>query len=97
MPGDCDSDPTTPLEFSISTFPNPFNSKFTVQILSDQNMRLRFEMFSTNGNRVFLKDESIVEGTNKIEINTDALPRGIYIYRVLKGDVEVEVGKVVKM
>ena len=96
IPGDCNEDPSTPPELSISTFPNPFSSKFNVQIMSDKIMRIRVELFSLNGNRLFFKDKSIVKGTNKIEINTDALSGGMYIYRVLYGDTELKIGKVVK-
>ncbi len=97
LPGDCDSDPMVPLEFAVSTFPNPFTSKFTVQIASDKNLNVRFELFTINGKKVVDHFKSIEPGLNTIEMNTEGLAKGVYIYRLFKADVEIEVGKIVKM
>jgi hypothetical protein len=97
IPGDCDSDPTEPLDFALSTFPNPFTNKLTIQVISDKNLSLGIQLYSVNGNKVHEQYTQVSEGLTTIEINTTSLQRGLYIYRVLKGEVEVEVGKVVKM
>lgn len=97
IPGDCESEPTEPLEFSVSTFPNPFTSMFVIQVISDANLYLRTVLFSVSGKRVFFKEAPVTKGLNRIEINSEGVRKGIYIYRILKGDTKVEVGKVIKM
>lgn len=97
IPGDCGSEPTEPLEFSISTFPNPFTAMLVVQVTSDANLLMRTELFSISGEKVFLKESRIVEGLNRIEVNTNGLSKGIYIYRIFKGENEIEIGKVIKI
>ena len=97
MPGDCDSDATEPLEFAVSTFPNPFTSVLVVQVASDANLRIRTELFSISGKRVFLNETHVGEGLNRIELNTSGLSKGVYVYRIFKGNTKIEVGKVIKI
>ena len=38
----------------------------------------------------------VVEGSNSFDINTNYLRSGMFIYRLINGDKEVSVGKLVK-
>ncbi|MCF6332861.1 MAG: CotH kinase family protein [Draconibacterium sp.] len=100
LPGDCNVDSvlTPPVgDPGIEVFPNPFTSKFTLQIISKTNLIYRFQLFSVNGQRVFDQMYSVTEGLNSIEINTENLQQGIYFYRLYKGNTEVLVDKIIKM
>jgi hypothetical protein len=64
--------------------------------MADYNYLMKFEFFSVNGTKIFTKDFRVSKGNNKLEINVEGMPSGIYIYRVFKGEESVFTGKVVK-
>jgi hypothetical protein len=54
-------------------------------------------LYSVGGTHVYSEDISVTEGFNKIEINPGRIPKGIYIYRVIKGKSVFQTGKLVKI
>nr|WP_319265607.1 CotH kinase family protein [uncultured Draconibacterium sp.] len=97
LPGDCDGEIEVPYQFAISTYPSPFTTQLNVLVTSDDNISLQIDFFTINGSRVFSQKAVVSKGENNIEINTASLPRGVYIYRIIKGNVEVKTEKIVKM
>jgi hypothetical protein len=98
MPGDCGSEPgMPPPDFAFDIYPNPFTSKFTIQIQSDANLMYKIQLFTVNGQMVHDLNLQVVEGPNSFDINTGNLQSGVFIYRLTKGYSEVSVGKIVKV
>lgn len=98
LPGDCGTDPGMPApDFEFHVYPNPFTTKFTIQILSDVNLTYNFQLFTVNGQKVKDINLQIIKGSNLVEINTSNFRSGVFIYRLKKGNTEVLVGKIVKV
>jgi hypothetical protein len=98
MPGNCGEDPETkPGDFEYDIFPNPFTTKFTIQIQSNANLIFRFQLFTINGQLVKDINLNAVEGLNSHDINTNNLQKGMFIYRLFKGKTEVGAGKLIKI
>mgnify|MGYP006293224451 CR=1 FL=1 len=92
-----DTEPNVPLEFVVNVYPNPFRHNFTVDVQTENNLLLNVQLFSLNGTEVFSNIIHVDEGINTLEITPDAVPRGVYIYRVIRGETRVAAGKLVKL
>lgn len=98
FPGTCGAEPTEPpQEYSYAVFPNPFTTKLQLQVTSKMSLTYRLEVFRLNGSKVDDIKLSASEGLNSFEVNSSNWQQGVYIYRLLKGEEEVKVGKVVKL
>lgn len=98
IPGECGGKvPEVYDKFELTVFPNPFQSKLVFQILSKANVTFQMVLYSVGGTHVYSEDISVTEGFNKIEINPGRIPKGIYIYRVIKGKSVFQTGKLVKI
>ena len=77
-----------PTEFQLSqNYPNPFKERTTIKYCVPDKMKLRLEVFDSDGNKVKTLVEEIKEaGTYKVEIDGRNLPDGIYFYRLNAGD-----------
>jgi hypothetical protein len=98
FPGTCGEDPDKPpVEFSYSISPNPFTTKTTLQITSEDNLFYHFHLYSINGQLIKAIQFKTVKGENSIELNTTKLSSGVFIYRLQKGTSEVYSGKIIKL
>jgi hypothetical protein len=98
LPGECDG--TIPVhvdEFFANVFPNPFNERLEVQIGSETNLAVQLQIFSSSGTMIRNQRIQVIGGINQIEINSVNLPRGMYIYRIFKGDIEIVTDKIIKI
>ncbi len=77
-----------PTEFQLSqNYPNPFKEKTTIKYCVPDKMRIRLEVFNSDGNKVkTLVDEIKEAGTYKIEFDAEGLPSGEYIYKLESRD-----------
>ena len=87
-----------PTEFQLSqNYPNPFKERTTIKFCVPDKMKIRLEVFDTDGNKVkTLVDEIKEAGTYKVEFDASKLPSGIYFYRLQAGDY-IETKKMVLM
>ncbi|MCK5729510.1 MAG: CotH kinase family protein [Draconibacterium sp.] len=98
LPGDCGADPgLLPVDFSVSIFPNPFTTNFSIEIESKAYLIYNLKIFTVNGTLVQNEDLHISEGLNSIKVNTSNLQSGMFIYRLIKGNTEMSVGKIIKI
>lgn len=98
FPGECEGvPPPPPGEFNLSIYPNPFREKFTIQIISETNLNYNFMLFNLNGQLVLNSNIPAVEGINSVDVYSEGLRSGIFIYKLYKGNTELSVGKIVKM
>jgi hypothetical protein len=76
-------------------FPNPFNSSTTIEYFLPRSTQVNLEVFNIIGERVsVLKDGLQDAGYHNIVFETDALPSGVYVYR-LKTENFLETRKLV--
>jgi hypothetical protein len=79
---DISDKPQNNIFWNLEVFPNPANSTFTVQIMSDKNANYILELFDVIGQKI--GQQKISE--NKITINTESLKSGIYFCKVSETD-----------
>jgi hypothetical protein len=81
------TDETTKTDSSISAYPNPFHSFFTLTVPADSyNEKVQVEVYDVNGQRVFAQQfENLVQGNNYLRIVPDQrLSSGVaYLVKVI--------------
>ncbi len=98
FPGECGGvPPPPPGEFNLSIYPSPFQEKFTIQIMSETHLIYNFMLFNLNGQMVLNSKFPAVEGLNSIEVYSEGLRSGMFIYRLYKGNTEISTGKIIKL
>jgi len=77
-----------PTEFQLSqNYPNPFKDKTTIKYCVPDKMKIRLEVFDSDGNKIkTLVDELKEAGTYKVELNAIKLTRGEYLYKLESRD-----------
>lgn len=80
---------TSPIEikdFSIFTYPNPFNGIFNINIKTPQTKKLSVTVYNINGQKIFQKElNHLSAGTYQQSINLEYQPKGVYIVVVKSG------------
>ncbi len=73
-----------PLGFSlVPNYPNPFNSSTIIRYTSSTNIRIRIDILDVLGRKVeTLTEERQTPGLHQVIWNADAMPSGIYFYRI---------------
>jgi len=98
LPGICGGEvPPTYNGFDIHAGNNPFNSELSFQIGSENNVILKFYLYTVNGTLVKTEEMKVSPGLNVYKINTQNLPQGMFIYRILKGNNVAATAKVIKI
>ncbi len=75
--------------FTFDVYPNPTHDRAIIEFQnSDVNAHVLIEFFGIVGGKLStLFDSDIQQGVNyQAEVNTESLPSGIYLYRILYGD-----------
>lgn len=75
------------LTYSISSYPNPFNSKMTITYSIPQNGNVNIEIFDVLGRKITtLVDEDKLKGTYNVEFSNNNLSSGVYLVKLKSGD-----------
>jgi PKD repeat protein len=84
-----DDKPVVPDRVTLSqNFPNPFNPRTTIAFQLVEETHVTLEVFNVAGQRVAtLVDETRGVGPHVVEFNGASFSSGIYIYRLIAGDV----------
>lgn len=67
--------------FALSFYPNPTVGESTLEVNSVEGGVANIEVFSITGSRVFTASESINVGLNRIVVDMNDVPAGIYMIR----------------
>lgn len=77
--------------------PNPFQSRFQVQVKSEQAGQARIQIQNLNGQTLVSKQAIVYAGQNTLQVDgLSSLSAGVYMARIWVNDVPVGVQKVVK-
>jgi hypothetical protein len=74
-------------EMGLEIWPNPFTDRLHIRIRDEAVFRGQLLITDLTG-RVCLKQEIHTVGPEGMDLNTAALPEGIYIYRLQAGDIQ---------
>lgn len=75
-------------------YPNPVRDLLNIQWTSTENQRVIIEIFSFEGKLIY--KEAINSPTNFYQIQVSALPKGIYLCRLING-ATIETKKILKL
>ena len=77
-----------PTEFQLSqNYPNPFKARTTIKYCVPDKMKIRLEVFDSDGNKVKTLVEEIKKaGTYKVDFNAKDLASGEYLYKLESRD-----------
>ena len=88
-------------EFEISesglvSYPNPTSGNLTIQFKSLNNEKYKVSVFNSYGS--FIDQYSLrgILGDNKLELNTDIFPAGMYYIEIISEDEKIT-GKFIKL
>lgn len=88
-----------PCYLSVSHYPNPVTSSFTVKINSEEHIiNSKLEVFNLKGQRVLTKtfpNHSIECYVNLSEFGNDGISSGLYFYRVKMGTRSTKLNKLI--
>lgn len=83
--------PVTPQEFDVSVYPNPFNSRATIEFdIPQGSSRIGIEVFNTLGQRVLTENLPALGTKMRYFLNADNWSSGTYFVKVNTG---VKVGR----
>ncbi len=98
LPGRCGGqEPPVEIDFAAEVFPNPMVNELKVKVVSQRNLNIRIQLFNIGGLLITEKQFMVAEGEQIHEIRTEALPKGLYVYVLWKGNVIFQKGKIVKL
>ena len=80
---------------SFSIAPNPASNFATISLNSTKNGLMTFEVYNVVGEKMMNIDANVTTGTNKIDMNLQAIPNGNYIVKVLSNNTEIATEKFV--
>ncbi|HHG85651.1 MAG TPA: T9SS type A sorting domain-containing protein, partial [Bacteroidetes bacterium] len=81
-------------ELMVSAYPNPSNGRTTIKFLSPKAGRVQLDLFTMTGVQVKTLYNGVVNAgvSQQVEFETQAMPAGIYLYR-LTSEAGVKAGK----
>jgi len=71
---------------SFEIFPNPAKETASIRINSPKSVESTLSLFNSLGESVYQKVIAITEGKNKIDLNVENLPAGVYFASIKTGD-----------
>jgi hypothetical protein len=72
-----------PTEFSVTSYPNPFNPTTTIQVALPEASHVRVAVYDVLGRMIsMLVDGEMPAGTHRVTFDGGSLPSGVYLYRL---------------
>jgi hypothetical protein len=71
-------------EMSLQLYPNPAHTTVTLEIAASENIPVKVEVFQPDGKRIYSK--SHFTENDKIDLNVDIWPQGMYIIKAEAGN-----------
>lgn len=71
---------------TLGIYPNPFNDKFTVKFDADKQETVNLEVTDILGRLVYSQLWDISMGTNRIDLNLNDNPTGVYIIKIVSSE-----------
>lgn len=79
----------SPLSFSVSAYPNPFNPVTTIKVNTVRKQSVSVTVYNALGVKItdILQNETLSPGEHKLEFDGNGLPSGVYFVRVTYGNI----------
>lgn len=75
-----------PGKLLLKVYPNPAVNTVSVDLFSPSKGHAEFQVYNLAGFMVYGKKEKAAQGPNRISLDTEGLPSGLYILKVRHGD-----------
>lgn len=66
----------------VNVYPNPFKDRLTISMRSDENSDAQISLYDFSGRKVVVKNQRILVGENKIELNDLNTSIGVYFLEI---------------
>jgi hypothetical protein len=73
----------------VDLYPNPTSGSVTLKVNSEKVSTVSIQLFNSLGEAVITKETSFTQGINKINIDTENLPDGVYFMNVKTNDSSI--------
>jgi hypothetical protein len=83
------------IEADALVYPNPFDSKITIELNALQDGSAEIILYSEAGAEVLKATKTLTTGKQKLNVDTQTLPLGVYMYTIKSG-TDYITGKVIK-
>jgi len=70
---------------TMELFPNPAKSELNIKYTTENNEQVRISLMDMTGREIAVIADHNTQGVQNISFNTSALPKGLYIVRMLSG------------
>ncbi len=80
-------------ETNINVYPNPVDDRLTIQLANDVKMK-SIAVYNIDGRQIYAVDEADCGGST-VTINTNEIPSGLYIVKMMSSEDEVFIKKVI--
>jgi hypothetical protein len=98
LPGRCGgSVPPSEMNFAAEVFPNPFVDELKIKVSTPRNANVRIQLFNVGGSLIAEEQFMIGEGEQVLNVRAEALPKGLYVYVLWRGNTIFKKGKIVKL
>lgn len=68
----------------LKVYPNPCNEKFFIQLPVEYTQNLTYKIYDISGRTIL--DDTVINNTQQIPINTESYPNGVYIIKIQTPD-----------
>jgi hypothetical protein len=69
-------------DISMGVYPNPFKDDFTVKYDADKQEKISLEIIDMLGRTINSRSWNVGIGSNRLDINLDSFPAGMYMIKV---------------
>ena len=79
-----------PIQFFLyQNYPNPFNPSTKIKFALPKTGEVKIEVFNTLGQKVaMLINKTMPNGYHEVEFNAQDLPSGVYVFKIMAGDLQ---------
>lgn len=70
----------------LAAWPNPTQDRLEVTFTSSRNGQVGIDVLDANGRRAFATSHQLMNGANRMRLDLQALPAGMYLLRIGEGD-----------
>jgi hypothetical protein len=71
---------------NVNIYPNPFVDRISMDLFSDQETKVIWNIYDITGKVILSGNESISTGNNTINIDASNLPMGVYMFNAIVND-----------
>jgi len=77
------------VDFEFNLFPNPAHDQLNIQVITNSNKEVNYELYDFSGRVLLKKNIGIVSGTVNDHLDISTYDNGLYVIRLYVGDISI--------